>query len=71
MQRLGLFIIIESAAQDVDSLLQAAVKEALTGHQLLVVSGHCGKGKGSESHSVLSDPVLVSLATRLLILVHY
>jgi hypothetical protein len=47
MQRLGLFIIIESAAQDVDSLLQAAVKEALTGHQL-VVSGHCGKGKGSE-----------------------
>jgi len=31
MQKLGLFIIIESAAQDVDSLLQAAVKEALTG----------------------------------------
>jgi hypothetical protein len=48
MQRLGLFIIIENAAQDVDSLLQAAVKEALTGHQLLVVSEHCGKVKGSE-----------------------
>lgn len=33
-QALGLF---ESAAQDVDSLLQAAAKEALTGHQYLKI----------------------------------
>ena len=41
-QALGL---VESAAQGVDSLLQAAAKEALTGHQYLNV---VIKGKGSD-----------------------
>ena len=42
-QALGL---VESAAQDVDSLLQAAAKEALTGHQYLnvVIKGKAQTG---------------------------
>jgi hypothetical protein len=48
-QALGL---VESAAQDVDSLLQAAAKEALTGHQYLNV---VIKGKAQTGDAFSSD----------------
>jgi Prion-inhibition and propagation len=48
-QTLGL---VESAAQDVDSLLQAAAKEALTGHQYLNV---VVKGKAQTGDAFSSD----------------
>ena len=48
-QALGL---VESAAQDVDSLLQAAAKEALTGHRYLNV---VIKGKAQTGNVFSSD----------------
>jgi hypothetical protein len=44
--------LVESAAQDVDSLLQAAAKEALTGHQYLniVITGKAHTGDAFSSN---------------------
>jgi hypothetical protein len=44
--------LVENAAQDVDSLLQTAAKEALTGHQYLNV---VIKGKGQTGDAISSD----------------
>jgi hypothetical protein len=44
--------LIESAAQDVDDLLQAAAKEALTGHQYLNI---VIKGKAQTGDAFSSD----------------